>query len=435
MIVAILIAAGNDRLREMLPFLRPRPGPPTLFSQTVFYLLLLGLAGMVVVYVVRRIRLRQQRLRDFRDLGLDLGLDDDEVRLALEVARKDRMKNPRLLLTSASVFDRHVGDYASRLASGNLHHPALDRIQRLRAALGFDVLPADRSLSSTRQLEKGQVLMVSEGGEGAGQFFPWLLVDRDEGAVPVVPMLREDAGHFADLRRGDPLSIRLWREGDTEYCFDTEVVARDRDTGTFLLKHTSHVERVQQRDFFRVEADFDITLFGLVETGGGVGVGEDTGTEGDSAAVALLDSRLPEGEGDPASGPEAAERDPPPPNLDDRAGAQGGPEHAVDVPENAPRLEGRVANISAGGLGMTVTGELPTTDRWLVDPAFDGPFPLAGVVCRVVGDSGQGNRPRALKLKFEELPTTVESEIVRQVFQYQLLEGGSHPAEGPQRGM
>ena len=37
MIVAILIAAGNDRLREMLPFLRPRPGPPTLFSQTVFY--------------------------------------------------------------------------------------------------------------------------------------------------------------------------------------------------------------------------------------------------------------------------------------------------------------------------------------------------------------------------------------------------------------
>ena len=108
----------------------------------------------------------------------------------------------------------------------------------------------------------------------------------------------------------------------------------------------------------------------------------------------------------------------------------------MDVPENAPRLEGRVSNISAGGLGMTVTGELPAIDKWLVDPAFDGPFPLAGVVCRVVGDRGEGDRHPALKLKFEELPTTVESEFVRHVCQYQLLKGGGgHPAEGPQMGM
>ena len=56
-----------------------------------------------------------------------------------------------------------------------------------------------------------------------------------------------------------------------------------------------------------------------------------------------------------------------------------------------------------------------------------GPFWRA-VVCRVIGDSRQGDHA-ALKLKFDELPTTVESEIVRQVFQYQLLEGGGiHPA-------
>ena len=33
------------------------------------------------------------------------------------------------------------------------------------------------------------------------------------------------------------------------------------------------------------------------------------------------------------------------------------------------------------------------------------------VVCRVIGDSRQGNHI-AVKLKFDELPTTVESEIV-----------------------
>jgi c-di-GMP-binding flagellar brake protein YcgR len=259
-----------------------------------------------------------------------------------------------------------------------------------------------------------------------------LLVDRDEGVIPVVPRLREDADYFDDLAPGDRLSVRLWREADTEYCFDTQLVARDRGTGTFLLRHSAKVERVQQRDFFRVEASFDIALFGMNDAdSGGEGAIEGSGAERDSAAIVLLDT--PEGE--VASSPDQ-ERDSsplrgdPPPPSDQTAGVQDRKEHSVDIPDNAPRVDGRVSNISAGGLGMTVTGALPAADRWLVDPAFDGPFPLAGVICRVIGDRRQDDLT-VLKLKFEELPTSVESEIVRQVFQYQLLQSGGIRPTGP----
>ena len=346
-IAAILTVTSNDRLRDILPYLRLRHGEPTLFSQTAWALLWIGLAVLVALYIRGRLQQRRRRRREFRDLGLDLGLNDGELRLAMSVAHRDHMKRPHLLLTSVSVFERHVGAYASHLASSDLHHPVLKRIRQLRTALGFDITAADRALTSSRQLEKGQMLMISAGGEeGHGQFSPWLLVDRDEGVIPVVPRLREDADYFDDLAPGDRLSVRLWREADTEYCFDTQLVARDRGTGTFLLRHSAKVERVQQRDFFRVEASFDIALFGMNDAdSGGEGAIEGSGAERDSAAIVLLDT--PEGE--VASSPDQ-ERDSsplrgdPPPPSDQTAGVQDRKEHSVDIPDNAPRVDGRVSN-------------------------------------------------------------------------------------------
>ena len=172
-IAAILTVTSNDRLRDILPYLRLRHGEPTLFSQTAWALLWIGLAVLVALYIRGRLQQRRRRRREFRDLGLDLGLNDGELRLAMSVAHRDHMKRPHLLLTSVSVFERHVGAYASHLASSDLHHPVLKRIRQLRTALGFDITAADRALTSSRQLEKGQMLMISAGGEeGHGQFSP-----------------------------------------------------------------------------------------------------------------------------------------------------------------------------------------------------------------------------------------------------------------------
>lgn len=52
------------------------------------------------------------------------------------------------------------------------------------------------------------------------------------------------------------------------------------------------------------------------------------------------------------------------------------------------------------------------------------------MICRVIGDRRQDDLT-VLKLKVEELPTSVESEIVRQVFQYQLLQSGGIRPTGP----
>ena len=56
---------NGERLREILPLLRPRSAEPTLFSQTVWYLFLSGLATLVILYLIRWFRLRRRRLREF----------------------------------------------------------------------------------------------------------------------------------------------------------------------------------------------------------------------------------------------------------------------------------------------------------------------------------------------------------------------------------
>jgi len=96
----MLTGIDNERIREILPLLRLRSPEPTLFSQ------------------------------------------------------RGGLKNPRRLLTSASFFERHIGDHATDLSSKSLDHRDLPRIASIRQALGFDELPVTQTLTSTRQIEK-----------------------------------------------------------------------------------------------------------------------------------------------------------------------------------------------------------------------------------------------------------------------------------------
>ena len=217
------------------------------------------------------------------------------------------------------------------------------------------------------------------------------------------------------------MSVRFWRDGDTEYRFTAVVVKRDGES--FLLKHSAEIERVQLRDFFRVDLDFPITLFALPERTGDDEqdpTGDD-GREGRAALVLLDDD--PDGDSDQGEVVDA-------------------PEDGHPVDGESPRLAGRACDISAGGLSVVVRGDVPTMERWLIDPDFDEGFPLANLVCTIVGDRRGVGDSITLKLKYEDLPAAIESEIVRRVYQYQLIsadsqhQGGQHavghePADPP----
>ncbi|MBI2503806.1 MAG: PilZ domain-containing protein, partial [Candidatus Latescibacteria bacterium] len=74
-------------------------------------------------------------------------------------------------------------------------------------------------------------------------------------------------------------------------------------------------------------------------------------------------------------------------------------------------VDGQVANISGGGLRVQVQEEMPAGTPVVVDPQYQGPFPLAGVKGRVVATSPR-SKGRALHLQFVDLPRPLEAQIV-----------------------
>ncbi|MBQ37398.1 MAG: hypothetical protein CME04_13495 [Gemmatimonadaceae bacterium] len=388
---------NGDKIRDILPLLRPRSAEPTLFSQTVWYLLWAGLAILLGLYIIRWVRLRRRRLEEFEELARDAGLSPRQIALLYRIARHRRMQSPPRLLSSAHVFDRQVGRYATGLVRGDREHPELDAIGNIREILGFDELDIDQALSSTRQVDRGQTLRIWVDGEEE---------DELEGFVP-------------------------WREGDTEYSFVTEVIGKARTAHAVAVEHAA-VKRMQHRDFYRIDVGFDADFLVIPRQAEREDGAEDVHGE---AAIGLLDRTQDEDDiriADSSTVDASA--------VD--ASTSGDELEDSDPFAGATRVTGYVVNLSAGGVAIDVplTGPLANEDTaWVIDPAFEGPFPLAGITCVPVSTEAapgtHDNSMRRIKMTFDDLPTPVEKEIVRSVYEHQLQSAGgrgvAHPDAPP----
>ena len=230
-------------------------------------------------------------------------------------------------------------------------------LTRIRAVLRFDrLLPGDRP-RSTRQLGRGHRLLLRRAGFEAEPGAPWVVEAQDDHALVATPLLSDPHSAIDVWQPGTRVEGQFRHGTDSTYGFITDVLAVETGTQRVLLRHTQRVERVQHRAFFRLRTQFPIVLL----------VGE---------------------------------------------GA---------VPADRPatrRLDGTVLDISGGGLNVRVP-EVPVVNTYAtVDPAFTGPFPLAGVRCRVVTVL-QRLDDADLRLQFVELPGKVEDAIVRSIYRRQ----------------
>ena len=239
----------NENLRDVLPYLRPRSAELTPFSITVLVLLCLGLAGLITLYYLRHRRhIRDMRER-FEELGLEKQLSESQIRTLFQIGLRRKMNNPVQLLTSVHVFDRQIGATVDRFRN-QPDHVLFDEIADIRTLLEFDQLPVDQALHTTRQLPAGLTTIVWTHADEEAGGVPWLVTGRDERGIETAPLLKEDRS-LDGLKAGDEVTVRFWREGDTEYHFTTSILEIDTDSRMAILRHAPRMERLQLRDFFR----------------------------------------------------------------------------------------------------------------------------------------------------------------------------------------
>ena len=251
-------------LGPFLPFLRPRSGEVTWYLALLLALLCLGGLLIAAGYLLRLHRHRQELRSRFLMLAGDKGLTPPQSRLLLDMTTGGRLESAHLLLTSVHTFDRYVSRYLDS-RPGHATEGRLKQLDVIRHALGFDQVPRDQPLASSRQLGAGTTLMMALCNEESPQFEAWILVARDERVLTVAPLLHRASILFGALAAGIQVKVRFWREGDTEYRFTTLVTRIDRERRAVDLAHASPIERLQHRDFYRLPLRFAIEFATIEE--------------------------------------------------------------------------------------------------------------------------------------------------------------------------
>ncbi|MFT5377073.1 MAG: hypothetical protein ACI906_003911 [Candidatus Latescibacterota bacterium] len=370
---------NDDKLRDALPFLRPRIEEPSAIILLFFGLLCTGLMTLVVLHLMRSLKERKKRHLKLREAGAGKGLNSREIALLERLGSKS--SNPVQLVESLYAFDRTIAPYLEDLLERDWNHKQIRQIAHIRQQLGFDQVPAEQALRSTRQLEEGLTLMVWCEAQEIENFYPWVLVRREERALVLAPLLQEDFARYGTLAHDQPLAVRFWRSADTEYRFESAIYSADPSTNTIVLHHSDTIERLQQRDFHRIYTHFAIRFFLVKES------------------ALALEGKTPEEGAETKSLPAAAA--------------------TSNTIRSGRRIEATVLDLSAGGLSIETQATGPIEGILIVDPDFEEPFPLAELSCQIVHQTRVGSANR-LQLRFDSMPAAREAELVRCVYEHQL---------------
>ena len=357
--------------RQIFDIIRPRSDSP----EWMFWFFLAFLALIVVLVVsealIIRNRHRKHLHRMFRNLAAEKGLSEPEEDLVWRIAAEASPRNPLVALGSLAAFNRGVDRLTEKIGADDrvsLH--SLDEwLVLIRRKLRFDELPAGWVLKTTRDISEGQRLLAGFKHNDQTRFCTCLVVETDASGILVSPLLRSDEEALGSVSEDDVVYVRFWRHGDTEYKFRTRLLSESGMAGgTILLDHAKEMERVQRRDFFRLNVRIPIKLYAL---------------------------------------PGGTDLETPPSEI-------------PTEPDAVPGCEAVVTNLSAGGLLARAAEPGHEGDYLIIDPAYDGSFSLAGIVCQLIRSERRGEDRHVLHLEFANVSDTLQDRLVRQIHRAQI---------------
>lgn len=359
---------SKEAYRNIFDAIRPQPGVsgPSLWFLLGFLLFLALLIGGTAYTRYRRRRLKLEKA--FHELSTEKSLTSVEERELYAMACGVTPDQPLAILSSLAAFERGVEDRVPTTATSPASSELLSLLQSLRRKLGFERLPSSWALRHTRQIPPETRLMVGFKRDDEARFCTCVVEENHASGIRVAPLLRTDQEALTQVKSGERLYVRFWRMRDTEYKFRTQLLAGSPEVrDTLLLAHSDDLERVQQRDFFRLRVNLPIALYDLPDP--------------DLAEISQEELRLPD--------------------------------EAVKI------LDATLVNVSAGGCAIRSEQELPGDALVIVDPDIGGPFSLGGMVCRVsrveAGDDGLTHY-----LHYVNATDIVQDRIVRELYRQQL---------------
>jgi len=246
----------------ILEYLRPpRPSAATLWWVLATILgagLVFALFEIVSRYIRRSRQMKKSR-DDFNQLTLVCQLAPEEVTLLRRLILVCGIRRPDRLFTSFELFNRCLEEQGPA-ASGPLSESDIARLRIIRNKVFFGERSRVPPIRSTHALRPNQWLHLRRMANGKVFMAP-VIEAGDSGLLVATPRIK---GQYMEVKPGERFEIYFWRDRDASYHFASEVIGQ---SGMHYLitifKHVDDVERIQRRQYHRVETSIPVVAFPL----------------------------------------------------------------------------------------------------------------------------------------------------------------------------
>ena len=230
------------------------------FTVEIIFLLILAVLLLIVAAVlfeVFRSSKIKQELQDLAMAKFDFNAEKLNLRLSSaailkKIAQKSGLEDPSSILKFSYVFESSLEKYYESEKIESISNDILVQISALRKILGFSPLPRGISITSTRQFSSGDecIMQIKEHNHVTSQVMICQIFNSEERYWTVTrpPEISVKPGMWVHMS--------LTRDGDAEYTFTTQILRCSNEE--LVLAHTNKINRVQQRNWLRVNVDIPV---------------------------------------------------------------------------------------------------------------------------------------------------------------------------------
>lgn len=233
---------------------------PILSNSAILWsaVLFLGLLiSAISLEMFRQSVAQRRRIRGYwrsaEDIVRNKELSDREWRELRALIQHWSPKDPLRIISERYPFDSAVGkEMAELLRQGkqDQYHELGVILRDVRTRLSHDYVPLGQRIHSTREIFNNQRIWIAEAGTKSPNWVEVKTIGVNEGFLMLGPTA---AGkEVPSFKPGTKVHCRMWRDDDARYLFELEYSGRNSELQGLNFYHSSNMERVQARQYYRV---------------------------------------------------------------------------------------------------------------------------------------------------------------------------------------
>ncbi len=231
----------------------------------VFLAFLMGIS----VLLFFNFRTRQKTHQDKRELAEAIfkeyvekaELTPNEVSRLKQLAIHSNLNDLNIIFQSIAIFEICIEKEIELLRQKNLSSKDLadecNQLSNIRKKLGYNYLPFEHPIASTRNIEIGQKITLLSGTNKYLSLRALVIMNPEQCLRVQIEQGQQDDSVF---HPGQQVTIAFARQGDGLYAIDTKVLSFDRDSLIVELSHTREMKRNQLRQFVRIEINLPVKV-------------------------------------------------------------------------------------------------------------------------------------------------------------------------------